>query len=60
MKIRGREYSDYEEYLDERQEYKLDAMKEGWWEKKLERDLEQEEDRKLEGELEEVESEEEE
>jgi hypothetical protein len=25
---RGREYSDYEEYLDEKIEYKLDAMKE--------------------------------
>jgi len=35
MKIRGREYVDYDEYLDTKQEYRLDAMREkaeedGW------------------------------
>lgn len=29
MKIRGREYASYEEYLDEVQEYRLEEMKEG-------------------------------
>jgi hypothetical protein len=29
MIIRGREYSDWDEYLDEIQDYRLDALKEG-------------------------------
>lgn len=33
---RGREYVDYEEYLDEMQQYKLDALREGRFEKQRE------------------------
>ncbi len=29
MIIRGREYADYDEYLDEKQQYRLDALKKG-------------------------------
>ena len=29
VRISGREYADYEEYVDEKLEYKLDEMKEG-------------------------------
>lgn len=47
MKIRGREYSDRDEYLDERQEYMLDAMREGYFEKKLEEELEEEQEAEI-------------
>ncbi len=40
MIIRGREYSDIDEYLDEKQQYRLDALKEG----KAEKENEKEED----------------
>jgi len=41
---RGREYASYEEYLDEKMEYKLDAMREGMLEKREEEEGKEEEE----------------
>ena len=42
MIIRGREYADMDEYLDEIQQYRLDTLKEGRVEKEEESELEEE------------------
>jgi hypothetical protein len=51
MKIRGREYADYDEYLDEREQYWLDTMREGRFEKeeqeRIERKMEEEADNEI-------------
>jgi hypothetical protein len=52
VKIRGREYVDYEEYLDEKQQYRLDAAREGRFEKQREEELGEADDERIESEIE--------
>ncbi len=40
MIIRGREYANWEEYLDEKQQYRLDELKEGRAEQENEKEEE--------------------